>query len=212
MQEGDYDFIDFVTQNKKKQVFLGRGFCMDCDPIVKISCDGKEVYNDTIYWNNNRPPDVTIAEMKSLFADDHDKDFDDVLSNGELAALKADSHFFTDANKYKYCSLEKVECIGSRSSISISVQDDFRFSDLKVRMLNLDVDEEGSITNLIWKETGLGDQVLGIEYDFHFYEFEGGEDEGIGQEIIWFENITETWSPALELSGRIMELGGECSF
>ena len=213
MERDDYDFIDFVTENKKKEVFLGRGFCMKSEPTIKILYNDNEIYNGPIYYNNNLPPNVSMEEMKTLFKEEHDElDFDVVISNVELKPFKADSHFFLDANKFKYVSLEKVECFGSHSSIDITVKDDFRFSDLKVRMVSVDSGESLSISDVICLTTSLEKQVCGIEYEGKIYEFEGGEDEGGFNEIVWFENNKGSWSESLEISRRIMELEGDESF
>lgn len=63
MEVGDYDFIDFVTENKKKELRLGRGFCMGNDPILTVLHGEIQIYNGHIFYNNNTPPKI-LERMK----------------------------------------------------------------------------------------------------------------------------------------------------
>jgi hypothetical protein len=115
--------------------------------------------------------------------------------------------FFLNANKYKYCSLEKVECVESISVINIEVEHDFKLTDLSIVFTYMDDGDEDSITQNLYQETGFENQVFGIKYKGVFYRFGGGEVGG-GNEFFWYENNDNSWAPSSEISSRIEELCG----
>jgi hypothetical protein len=192
IDENDYDFVDFSSQNQQYSVFLGRGFCMDQDPNIIVTHQGEEIYNGPIYLNDCDFGDP--AEMRVDFENEHDVKYDEVLSGTNDETYDADTHFFENATQYAYCSLETVVCYKSQSTVTIEVDDDFKLSDLKIKFMDVDTGDTGSITQEIYQVTDLESQVYGIEYKGEFYEFEGGEDEGGTNAIYWFtKNADDQW-------------------
>jgi hypothetical protein len=206
IEDGEFDLLDFIQEHSKYdekcESVLGHGFCMEYDPIIKVCNGGTELYNGKIYQTEY---DGDISKMKTVFKQDYGVEYDDVISNGDEEMLGVDSCFFSNANKYKYCSLEKVECIESISSIDIEVEDDFRLTDLKIIFTCMDDGAEDSITQNLYQETGFENQVFGIKYKGVFYRF-GGQEVGGGNEFFWYENNNNSWAPSSEISSRIEEL------
>jgi hypothetical protein len=205
LDASNFDFIDFRSENQKKEIFLGRGFCMSNEPIIKVFCNDNEIYDGAIYYNNS-PSSYTQDQVKQEFYDENGIEYNKAISGEDR--IGADEQFFSDANNYKYCSLEIVECYTSVSTVKIGCKDNFNLSDFKVKFIKVDTGEEGSITDVIWNETGLEDQVYGIEYQGKFYEFEGGEDEGGQNDIVWLEYTDGEWNASNEISLIISEFQG----
>ena len=86
--------------------------------------------------------------------------------------------FLADADKYKYCSLETVQCYKSPYTIQIEAEDDFKLSDLSLVLLDVDSGNANSITQKLYSATRLEKQAFGIKYKGEFFEFDGGEDQG----------------------------------
>jgi hypothetical protein len=202
IEDGEFDLLDFIQEHSKDDEIIGHGFDLDYHPIIKVCDGGIELYNGKIHLTEY---DGDISKMRTVFKEDYGVEYDDVISNGDEKILGADSYFFSNANKYKYCSLEKVECIESISSIDIEVEDDFRLTDLKIIFMAVDDGAEDSITFKVYRETGLDIQVFGIKYKGVFYRF-GGQEVGGGNEFFWYENNNNSWAPSSEISSRIEEL------
>ena len=186
MDEGENDFIDFSSVHEKKGVFLGRGFCEDGSLSLCVSVDGAELFHGGIYLIDYE--DASVEEIKEQFQADYgdDEEYEKCLVARQSDCLDADNHFFADASKYKYCSLETVECYKSPDTINIEVDDDFKLSDLNLVLLDVDSGDSGSITQELYSATRLEKQVFGIKYKGEFFEFYGGNDEGGSNEIYWF--------------------------
>ena len=184
ISEGSFDFVDFVSQHEKYSVFLGRGFCMEEEPVIKVIVQGKKIYSGPVYMNTYDYAEP--KEMRKEFKDEEGVNYDDVISGINDDECDADVHFFSEANQYAYCSLETVICYKSKSTVTIEVDDDFKLSDLKIKFMDVDTGDKKSITQKIYHTTNLEIQVYGVSYKEEFFEFEGGEDEGGANEIYWF--------------------------
>ena len=206
IDEGEYDFIDFSSEHEKGGAFLGRGFCEDGNLNLNVSVDSTEVFNGGLYFIDYE--DASIDEIKQLFQDDYgeDEDYEKCLIAKSSDCLDADSHFFADADKYKYCSLETVQCYKSPYTIQIEAEDDFKLSDLSLVLLDVDSGNANSITQKLYSATRLEKHAFGIKYKGEFFEFDGGEDQGGPNEIYWFERNGETWTGSEAIQERIEEL------
>jgi hypothetical protein len=206
MDESEYDFIDFSSAHEKKSVFLGRGFCEDGSLSLGVSVDGEELFHGGIYQIDYE--DAPVEEIKEQFQADYgdDEEYEKCLVARQGDCLDAENYFFVDASKFKYCSLEIVECYKSTDTISIEVDDDFTLSELKLVLLDVDTGDSDSITQKLYSVTRLEKQVFGIKYKGKFFEFYGGNDEGGSNEIYWFERNGETWTESEAISERIEEL------
>ena len=206
MDEGEFDFIDFSSENGKKSVFLGRGFCEDGSLSLCVSVDGVELFHGGLYLIDYE--DASVEEIKEQFQADYgdDEEYEKCLVARQSDCLDADNHFFADASKYKYCSLETVECYKSSDTINIEVDDDFKLSDLNLVLLDVDSGDSGSITQKLYLATGLEKQAFGIKYRDKFFEFYGGNDHGGSNEIYWFERKGAMWTESETISERIEEL------
>lgn len=206
MDEGEFDFIDFSSENGKKSVFLGRGFCEDGSLSLCVSVDGVELFHGGLYLIDYE--DASVEEIKEQFQADYgdDEEYEKCLVARQSDCLDADNHFFADASKYKYCSLETVECYKSPDTINIEVDDDFKLSDLNLVLLDVDSGDSGSITQKLYLATGLEKQAFGIKYRDKFFEFYGGNDHGGSNEIYWFERNGAMWTESETISERIEEL------
>lgn len=206
MDEGEYDFIDFSSAHVKKSVFLGRGFCGDGSLSFGVSLEGEELFHGGIYLIEDE--DFSVDEIKEQFqaAYGDDEDYEKCLIARQSDCLEADNHFFADASKYKFCSLETVKCYKSLDTISIEVDDDFKLSDLSLVLLSVDTGAIGSITQELYYATRLESQGFGIKYKDKFFEFYGGNDEGGSNQIYWFERNGETWTESEVITERIDEL------
>jgi len=206
IDEGEYDFIDFSSEHEKGGAFLGRGFCEDGNLNLNVSVDSTEQFNGGLYYIDDEycPAD----EIEQLFQDDYgeDEDYEKCLIAKSSDCLDADSHFFADADKYKYCSLETVQCYKSPYTIQIEAEDDFKLSDLSLVLLDVDSGNANSITQKLYSATRLEKQAFGIKYKGEFFEFDGGEDQGGSNEIYWFERNGETWTGSEAIQERIEEL------
>ena len=206
MDEGEYDFIDFSGSHEKKSVFLGRGFCEDGSLWLDVSVDDEELFHGGVYLIDYE--NAPIEQIKEQFQADYgdDEKYEECLVARQSDCLYADNHFFADASEYKYCSLETVECYKSPNSISIEVDDNFKLSDLRLVLLDVDSGDTGSITQKLYAYTRLEKQAFGIKYKGKFFEFFGGEDEGGSNEICWFERNGETWTDSEAIQERIDEI------
>lgn len=207
---GDFDFIDFSSKNEKQSIFLGRGFCESGDIKIMISINGENLFEGeatSFDCGNN----VKDEEIRSSFIEEFgsDPNYDECLISKASDVLDADKHFFSDANNYKYCSLETVECYSSLDRLEIEVDDDFKLSDLSLVQLDIDTGSIGSITQNLYNSTGLEFQYFGVKYKGNFYEFNGGNDQGGSNNLIWFECENYYWRDADAVSDRIEELTSE---
>ena len=206
MDEGEYDFIDFSIAHQKKSVFLGRGFCEDGSLWLDVSVDDEELFHGGVYLIDYE--NAPIEEIKEQFQADYgdDREYEECLVARQNDCLDADSHFFADARKYTYCSLETVECYKSPNKISFEVDDDFKLTDLSLVLLDVDSGDSGSITQKLYAITRLEKQAFGIKYKGNFFEFHGGEDEGGSNEIRWFERDGDKWTDSEAIDERIDDL------
>jgi len=206
MDEGEYDFGDFSSENQKESIFLGRGFCEDGDINLNVSVDGTELFDSGVYCVDDEGS--PSQEIKKLFQDDYgeDEDYEEYLIAKESDCITADEHFFANAEKYKYCSLEKVQCYKSPYTIQVKVDDDFKLSDLSLVLLDVGSGDNGSIAQKLYSATRLEKQVFGIKYKGEFFEFHGGNDEGGSNEIRWFERDGNKWADSELIDERIDEL------
>jgi len=204
MEEGEYDFLDFSAEHKKFEVFLGRGFGDEGDLNFSVLVNGEEILETEIIYADYG--DEPIEEIKALFLDEQDMEYDESLSAKSSGIHGGDKHFFSQVNRYTYCSLETVQCDEATDSITIEVDDDFKLSDLDVQVVMVDSGGDGSISQLIYGETGLEGQVIGVQYKGNFYEFTGGNDEGGLNEIFWYKKDETGWGAADDLKDRIEEL------
>ena len=207
-EEGEFDLLDFISEYQKHDVMLGRGFCTECEPIIKVLCGDEVLYKGGIYKKYSDPND-DISKIKKDFKEENDVEYDDVISGfGDFERnLNTDAHFFKNINTYKYCSLEKVECIAANSSVCIEVEDDFKLSDLEIIFMAMDSGDNNSLSQRLYEETGLEAEVFGVKYKKVFYEFEGNDYTGGDSEFVWLKNNDSTWMPACEIESRIEELG-----
>ena len=206
LDEGEYDFIDFSSAHEKKSIFLGRGFCEDGDINLNVSVDGTEVFDSGLYFIDYE--DASIDEIKQLFQDDYgeDEDYEKCLIAKQSDCLEANEHFFADAGKYKYCSLETVQWYKSPDTIHIEVDDNFKLSDLSLVLLDVDSGDNGSIAQKLYSVTRLEKQAFGIKYKGEFFEFYGGNDEGGTNDVYWFERNGDKWTDTEAIHERIDEL------
>ena len=208
IDEGEYDFIDFCSEHEKGGAFLGRGFCEDGNLNLKVSVDSTEVFDDGLYFIDDGRGTDSLAQLQERFQDVYgdDENYEKCLVARSSESLEADSHFFADADKYKYCSLETVQCYKSPYTIKIEAEDDFKLSDLSLVVVDVDSGDTGSITDKLYACTGLEKQVLGIKYRGEFFEFHGGEDEGGSNQIHWYERNGDKWTGSEAIEERIDEL------
>ena len=204
IEEGEYDFLDFSAEHKKFEVFLGRGFGNEGDLSLSVLVDGEEVLETEVIFADYG--DQPTEEIKALFLDEHDVEYDDSLSAKSSGIHDADKYFFGQVNRYTYCSLETAQCDEAYDSISIEVDDDFKLSDLNIQVVMVDSGADGAISQLIYGETGLEGQVIGVEYKGRLYEFMGGNDKGGSNDIFWYKREKTLWGAADELVDRIEEL------
>jgi hypothetical protein len=210
MDIGDFDFIDFSSNNEKKSIFLGRGFCESGDIKIIASINGERLFEGEA-TSFDCGGDVKDEEIRSLFIEEfgNDLNYDECLISKASDVLDADKHFFFDAHNYTYCSLETVECYSSSDRLEIEVDDDFKLSDLSLVQLDIDTGPFGSITQNLYSSTGLELQYFGVKYKGNFYEFNGGNDQGGSNNITWFECKKHDWIDADAVSDRIEELTSE---
>ena len=206
MDEGEYNFVDLSMENEKGGAFLGRGFCEDGNLNLNVSVDGTELFDGGLYYIDDE--NCPVDEIKQLFQDDYgeDEDYEKCLIAKSSECLDADSHFFSDADKYKYCSLETVQCYKSPYTIQIEAEDDFKLSDLSLVLLDVDSGNADSITQKLYSATRLEKQAFGIKYKGEFFEFDGGEDQGGTNDIYWFERNDKTWTGSEAIQERIAEI------
>ena len=204
MDEGEYDFIEFSSENEKKSVFLGRGFCEDGDVEVSVKVDGEKVYDGDIfrfeYYGDSE------QQLKKQFKDDYDEEFDETLSANMKDVIFAREHYFQNANQFDYCSLECVECYAASDKLKILVEDDFKLSDLNFILLSIPDFGQPNITHNLAKATRLEHQIFGVEYKGKCSEFLGENNEGGSNEIYWFERKGDEWSDAEAIHERIDDL------
>jgi hypothetical protein len=186
IDEGEYDFIDFSSTHEKSSTFLGRGFCENGNLYLKVSVDGTKVFDrGLITLDETGCPAEDIQQLKEIYGED--EDYKNCLIAKSSDWLEADDHFFADADKYKYCSLETVQCYKSPYTIQIEAEDDFKLSDLSLVLVDVDSGYSHSITQNLYSATNLEKQVFGIKYKGEFFEFYGGEDQGGTNYVYWFE-------------------------
>ena len=204
MEEGEYDFVDFNSENEMKSVCRGKGFCEDGDLTVSVKVDGEQVYDGDIvrfeYDGNSE------QELKKQFKDECGEEFDETLSANMKDVIFAREHYFQNANQFDYCSLECVECYAASDKLKILVEDDFKLSDLSFILLSIPDFGQPNITHNLAQATRLEHQIFGVEYKGKCSEFLGENNEGGTNEIYWFERNGETWTESEAIQERIDEI------
>lgn len=206
MEEGDFDYHNFTSKHEKKCVRPGRGFCQDGDVNLIVTLDGKTLYTGC----GEHFPDKgnSYEELLQSFNDEYvDEDYEECFTAKASDEIWAEDHFLNNVNDFKYCSLEKVHCYTSSDKVTIPVDDNFKLSDLGIVLMGIYA-EEPSLWNHLYQATQLEWQTFGVKYKDKSYEFEGGNDEGGSNEIVWFERNNNEWTDAEAIQERIYELEG----
>lgn len=206
MEEGDFDFHNFTSEHAKKCANPGRGFCQDGDVNLTVTLNGKTLYTGC----GEHFPDKgnSYEELLQSFNDEYvDEDYEECFTAKASDEIWAEDHFLNNVNDFKYCSLEKVHCYTSSDKVTIPVDDNFKLSDLGIVLMGIYA-EEPSLWNHLYQATQLEWQTFGVKYKDKLYEFEGGNDEGGSNEIVWFERNNNEWTDAEAIQERIYELEG----
>lgn len=204
IDEGDFDFVDFCSQNQKESKFIGRGFDVDSAEF-SLKIDGIEIYSGKALCNECYDDDHSVIGEE--FEKQHGRQFDSSLSFSDKKIIESDLYFFNNVNKFSYCSIETVECYNSRDLLTIHVDDSFKMSDIEVVVVSIDSGDDGSIAQHVYSQTDLENQIVGVNYKNKFFEFKGGNDEGGANELHWFENDGEgNWDESEDLSEIIESL------
>lgn len=179
-----FDQLDFLSANEAKSIWLGRGMCREGWHTVEISQDGERVdVNDHVYiYEGANPP---TDDDKETFRDDNDVEYGTVLTASYSAMIDShrDNRIFGDIDKYFYASVEKVETYSASASVTIEVEDDWKWTDFDV--VYVDMDSGGSwgesFTQEMYADTNLEQELFGINYKGKLYEvqseYEGGTSE-----------------------------------
>ena len=192
MEKGEFDFGDLCSGFEKKRVHLGRGF----DPNwadSTVTLDDQVILNKKPVREFNC--DYTEYEIATELKEDYEELYEESLIARGKDIISADEHFFSDAENYKYCSLESVECHESSSAVYFEVEDDFKLPDLRFVLLEIE-DATSSLACGICTHTRLENQIFGVKYKDEFHEFFGGFDEGGFNDISWLERTQGGWNDA----------------
>ena len=147
-------------------------------PVYEFACDATE-----------------YDKIASEFEEENEELYEECLIAHRKDNVSADEHYFNDAENYKYCSLESVECYESSSAVYFEVEDDFKLSDLRFVLLEIE-DATSSLACQICRYTRLESQIFGVKYKDEFHEFFGGFDEGGFNDISWLERTQGGWNDA----------------
>jgi len=200
-----FDFVDFRNGHEKKSVFLGRGFCETGSLTSEVSVDSVKIFNGDYFWDEDYQGE-TYEEKIATIKEEDNVDYESCLIAPAKESLDISDHYLTDVDKFKYCSLETVQCYKSVDKIIIEAEDDFKITDLDLILIDTDSGGRGSLEHSLYSYTNLEKQVLGVKYKGQFFEFLGGNDEGGSNEIYWFERNGDTWAETEAIHERIDEL------
>lgn len=206
-----YDFVNFRNEHEKKSVFLGRGFCETGSLTSEVSVDGVKIFSGDYFWDEDDQGE-TYEEKIANIKEENNVDYESCLVAPAKNSLDCANHFLRDVGKFKYCSLETVQCYKSVDMIKIEVEDDFKISDLDLILIDTEGGGRGSLPGSVsladnlYSYTNLEKQVLGVKYNGQFFEFFGGDDEGGSNQIYWFERNGDTWAETEAINERIDEL------
>lgn len=194
----DFDVTDFLSTNELRSIWLGRGLCREGEPTVEILQDGTP---------------VSTLEDDELYLFDGDILDDEETGNilggnyESMIDVHADPRFFGEIGEYKFAAIEKVVTSMAVATVTIDVDDAYKWSDFD--LIFLDVDTGGSwgesFTQIVYSETGLENELFGIKYKGQFYpldcEYEGGVSEWT-----YYECTDGAWESSFEITNIIEEL------
>jgi len=215
-EDPDYfDQLDFLEANEAKSVWLGRGMCNEGDPEFSLLEDGNPVelpdHAEYVFlYEGKNPPEEGDEEF---FYEMNEQKYGTVLTGTYEAMLDVhkDERYFGDIDKYHYASLEKVETYNASATVTIEVEDDWKWTDFNVIYAN--VDSGGvwgqSFTQEIYAETGLEEELFSIEYKGKIYEV-ASEYEGGSNEWIYYEKDEDgNWTSSDDITKLMEEKGDE---
>lgn len=161
-------FSKFLAETADHTEYFARGFNEEGDLKVKVSSGDDILYNGIVFLDQ-ATPDATPDEVRALFLEDNDVEYDEVLSYNDYARVSPD-HYMPDLSKYKKCITREVDLDGYNgvSELTLTVADDFKLSDIKIIMSTFDSEEAPWAASLIanfYRSGDLENEVLGIEYN-----------------------------------------------
>ena len=161
-------FSEFLAVTADHTEYFGRGFSDDYgDLSVKVLSGDDILYNDSVY-HDEAYESATPDEVRAEFLTNNDVEYDSVLSYNDSKCVSLD-RYMPDLSKYKKCIVRQVDLDGYNglSTLNLTVADDFKLSDLKVIVSDLDHTTAPRTADLIITIFGEDFQfeVIGIEYN-----------------------------------------------
>lgn len=207
-----FDQLDFLNANEAKSVWLGRGMCREGDPTFEVFQDGERLdVSDQVYlYEGEIPP---TDEDKEFFRDMNEEEYGTVLTGTYDGMIDShrDDRIFGDIDKYYYASVEKVETYSASASVTIEVEDDWKWTDLNV--VYVDMDSGGawgeSFTQEIYASTNLEQELFGITYKGKLYEVESEYEGGTNEWSYYEKDEDGNWGISDDITELMEEKGDD---
>ena len=164
--EGE-SFSEFLAVTADHTEYFGRGFSDDYgDLSVKVLSGDEILYHDSVYLDEAFES-ATPDEVRTEFFTNNGVEYDSVLSYNDFQRVSLD-RYMADLSKYKKCIVRQVDLDGynAYSKLNLTVADDFKLSDLKVMVSDVDHTTAPLTTDLNISIFGedFQPEVIGIEY------------------------------------------------
>lgn len=210
-----FDQLDFLSANEAKSIWLGRGMCRESDPTLQIFQDGNPVElpedaNEVFLYEGANPP---TSEDKEYFMNMNDQEYGTVLigSYDSMIDSHRDNRVFGDIDKYFYASVEKVETYSASASVTIEVEDDWKWTDFDV--VYVDMDSGGSwgesFTQEMYAYTNLEQELFGIKYKGKLYEVQSEYEGGTSEWTYYEKDKDGNWNISDDVTELMEEKGDD---
>ena len=207
----NFDQLDFLTENEAKSVWLGRGMCNEGNPTVAIFEDGNPVKlpenaDEVFIYDGEIPPEEGEEED---FFEMSDQKYGTVLTGTANAMVNPhkDDRYFGDIDKYHFASVEKVETHNASGTVTIEVEDDWKWTDFNV--IYVDVDSGEGFTQEIYALTDLEQELFGIDYKGKIYEVDSDYEGGFNEWTYYEKDKDGDWSVSFKVTDLMEEKGGD---
>lgn len=160
-------FSAFLAVTADRIEYFGRGFSAGySDLSVKVLSGDDILYKGPVYLDES-DESATPDEVRAEFLTNNYVEYDSVLSYNEFKCVSPD-RYMLGLSKYKKCIVRQVDLDGYNglSKLDLTVADDFKLSDLKIIVSNLDHTTAPQTADLIITIFGedFPAEIIGIEY------------------------------------------------
>ena len=197
----EFDTLDFLQCCSERSALVCHGLNTEGSLRLSVLCNDRLIYTGPLVEVEFDEADSAEA-IRAEISEWTEFDFDKVVSHNlasEADRLSAGELHFSDIDGFKYCVLEVVGSVSSVGRISLQLENEFRLSDLRAVVSDVDSGGEGSLINWIYSYTSLETELCGFRIFDDYHELPVGEYSGGWSDWSYLENSDRQWRRSEEL-------------